>query len=139
MNERNKKLLIFSAVLLAMVAVIVARNLQYGIDDKELLSTPQDNNLPTLIELGSKKCIPCRMMMPILSQLNTEYAGQLNVRFIDVMQNRQAAEKYQITAIPTQIFFDSNGTERYRHEGFFPKDQILETFNNIGFDFVKTK
>lgn len=84
--------------------------------------------LPRLVDLGATKCIPCKMMAPILEQLGKEYKGKLKVEFIDVWENRSAGEKYKINSIPTQIFYDANGKEFYRHVGFFPKEDILAKF-----------
>lgn len=84
--------------------------------------------LPRLVDLGATKCIPCKMMAPILEQLGKEYKGKLKVEFIDVWENRSAGEKYKISSIPTQIFYDANGKEFYRHIGFFSKEDILAKF-----------
>ncbi|MGI6459029.1 MAG: thioredoxin family protein [Candidatus Hydrogenedentales bacterium] len=91
--------------------------------------------LPRLVELGADKCIPCKMMAPILDELKTEYAGKMEVQFIDVWKNPQAGEEYGIQLIPTQIFFDASGKELFRHTGFFPKEDILAAWKGLGFDF----
>jgi thioredoxin 1 len=88
--------------------------------------------LPRLVDLGADKCIPCRMMTPILAELAKEYAGQLEVRFVDVWKNREEGESYGIRVIPTQIFFDATGKERFRHEGFFAKKNILAKWKELG-------
>lgn len=93
---------------------------------------PSPARLPRLLDLGAGKCIPCKMMAPILEELKAEYAGTFDVEFIDVWQNPQAAEKYGIESIPTQIFFDASGQERFRHVGFFSKEEILATWKELG-------
>jgi thioredoxin 1 len=77
--------------------------------------------LPRLLDLGADQCIPCKMMAPILEELKKEYAGRLEVEVVDVWKNSAEAERYGIHLIPTQIFFDSSGTELFRHEGFMSK------------------
>lgn len=81
-------------------------------------------NTVTMLDLGAKKCIPCKMMAPILEKLEIEYRGKAAIRFIDVWENKDAAQKYGVQAIPTQIFFDKNGKERERHTGFLDEDII---------------
>ncbi|MGC8863479.1 MAG: thioredoxin family protein [Armatimonadota bacterium] len=93
--------------------------------------------LPRLVDLGANKCIPCKMMAPILEELAREYKGKLKVEFIDVWENRSAGEKYGIRVIPTQIFFDRNGEEFFRHEGFYSKEDILRKFKDQGIDLNK--
>jgi thioredoxin 1 len=88
--------------------------------------------LPRLVDLGADKCIPCKMMAPILAELEKEYAGQLNVVFIDVWKNRDAGERYGIQLIPTQIFYDATGKELFRHEGFYAKKDILAKWTELG-------
>ena len=90
--------------------------------------------LPRLVDLGANKCIPCKMMAPILEDLKQTYAGKLDVEFIDVWQNAEAGGKYGIRVIPTQIFFDAAGKELFRHEGFFAKEDILKTWKQYGVD-----
>jgi thioredoxin 1 len=90
--------------------------------------------LATFIELGSVKCIPCKMMQPIMRDIETTYAGQVRVVFHDVWTDQGApfARKYGIRVIPTQIFLDANGVEYYRHEGFFPRDQLVAILKSKG-------
>jgi len=90
--------------------------------------------LPRLLDLGSVSCIPCKMMAPILEELKKEYEGRLQVEFVDVMANPDAATPYNISLIPTQIFFDASGKERFRHEGFFAKEDILAKWKELGVD-----
>ena len=88
--------------------------------------------LPRLLDLGATKCIPCKMMAPILDELKEQYAGVFQVEFIDVWEKPAEAEKFGIESIPTQIFFDASGKELFRHEGFFSKEEILATWKQFG-------
>ena len=100
---------------------------------------PEKKGLPKLLDLGAGKCIPCKMMAPILEQLKKEYAGRLEVEFIDVWKNEAAGEKHKINMIPTQIFFDAAGKELYRHEGFYAKEDILAKWKELGVDLKAAK
>jgi thioredoxin 1 len=93
--------------------------------------------LPRLVDLGADKCLPCKMMAPILEELKKEYAGALNVEFIDVWKNPDAGSKYGISIIPTQIFYDVSGKELFRHEGFFSKEDILAKWKELGIELKK--
>ncbi|MHC5060542.1 MAG: thioredoxin family protein [Planctomycetota bacterium] len=99
----------------------------------------QDNTqvppaLPRLVDLGAGKCVPCKMMAPILEELKTDYAGIFKVDFIDVWKNPDKAGPYGIKLIPTQIFYDASGKELFRHEGFFSKADILTKWKELGID-----
>jgi len=91
--------------------------------------------IPRLVDLGAGKCIPCKMMAPILEELKTEYRGRFDVAFIDVWENRGASQEYGIRVIPTQIFYDADGKELFRHEGFFSKEDILAKWAELGVTF----
>jgi thioredoxin 1 len=92
----------------------------------------QASSLPLLLDLGAKHCIPCKMMAPILDELEEQYQGRFDVVFIDVFEDPAAAERFGVTTIPTQIFFDAEGREQFRHVGFFSKDEILTKWKDLG-------
>jgi len=90
--------------------------------------------LPRLVDLGASKCVPCKMMAPILDDLKKEFAGRMDVEFIDVWKTPEDGKAYGIRMIPTQIFFGADGKESFRHEGFFGKDDILAKWKELGVD-----
>jgi len=121
--------------LLAAVGLAVALKSGGGGSQEQLDDYgPSASGLPRLIEIGSVTCIPCKMMKPILDELRQEYAGRLQVDFIDVQVDPEAAGTYGIRVIPTQIFLDAGGKELFRHEGFFPKEDILAKWEEVGID-----
>jgi thioredoxin 1 len=142
-----QKLLIVVA-LIGAVAFVVENKKQHSFvcaggvctlpsDDAKppvVAETPAQKPLPRLLDLGAGKCIPCKMMVPILDELKTTYAGKLEVVFIDVWENQQAGEQYGIRVIPTQIFYDAEGKELFRHEGFFAKEDILAKWKELGIE-----
>ena len=102
-------------------------------DLQRLAAVPESpKQLPRLVDLGAGKCIPCKQMAPILADLKKQYAGRFEVEFIDVWKNPNAGKKYGVKIIPTQIFFDAQGKELFRHVGFFSREDILATWKNVG-------
>jgi len=90
--------------------------------------------LVTMVDIGAKSCIPCKMMIPIIEGLSREYEGRAAIAFIDVWKYPDEAPKYRISTIPTQIFYDAEGRERYRHEGFMDKKSIAAVLAKLGVD-----
>jgi thioredoxin 1 len=88
--------------------------------------------IPRVVDLGAGRCVPCRKMAPILAALRSEYAGRADVVFIDVWERPDLADRYRFRAIPTQIFYDRNGREAWRHEGFLDKPEIVAQFRRLG-------
>ena len=86
----------------------------------------------TMVDLGADKCIPCKMMAPILAELKKEYDGKASIIFIDVWKNPDEARRFGVQSIPTQIFYDKEGKEVGRHVGFLDKKSIISAFEDLG-------
>ena len=121
------------STLILLVSIIIAVSFVLSAQSKEKKNSTTKSKV-TFIELGSVNCIPCKMMQPIMAEIEKEYAGQVKVVFHDVWtpEGRPYAEKYGIQAIPTQVFLDSEGKEYYRHAGFFPKNELVEVLKQKG-------
>jgi thioredoxin 1 len=88
----------------------------------------------TFVEIGSVNCIPCKMMQPVMKAVEDEFRGQVKVVFHDVWtpEGRPYGMKYGIRVIPTQVFLDKDGNEYFRHEGFFPKEELVKVLEMKG-------
>ncbi len=87
---------------------------------------------PRLLELGSMRCQSCLEMAKVLDALRASQGAKLQVDFIDVFEQPEAAERYKISLIPTQILYDGAGKEIFRHTGYFAHDDILAKFRDLG-------
>ncbi len=86
----------------------------------------------TMVDLGAKKCIPCKMMAPILEKLEKAYTGRAAIIFLDVWEDPKPAHRFGIRGIPTQIFFDKEGKEVFRHMGFLSEEGIISRLKDMG-------
>ncbi len=93
---------------------------------------------PRLVSLGAGKCVPCKAMEPIRESLQSEYADRLRVEYHDVWNDPQAGQQYGIRLIPTLIYFDAEGHELGRTEGYMTKQQILDAFAHWGVDLSQS-
>jgi thioredoxin 1 len=130
---------IIPAALLAVLSVLSAPGCSGDDQNKNTgnqkpVVVPVSKKKVTFVELGSVKCIPCKMMQPIMADIEKEYGSQVAVVFYDVWtdEGRPYAEKYGIRAIPTQVFLDQDGKEYSRHEGFFPKEELVKVLKQKG-------
>ncbi len=82
----------------------------------------------TFIEPGSVNCIPCKAMQPVMESIRKKFPGQVSVLFYDVWtkEGQPYGQTFRIRVIPTQVFLDKDGKEYYRHEGFFPEEELLK-------------
>ncbi|NQU45064.1 thioredoxin family protein [bacterium] len=90
--------------------------------------------LPQLVEVGSKVCVACKMMMPIIDGLRSANEGKLEVVFVDVREETNAPSLYNVFVIPTQIFYAADGQELFRHEGFYSTEEILAKWKEFGIE-----
>ncbi|MFA5251629.1 MAG: thioredoxin family protein [Phycisphaerae bacterium] len=131
--NKNVKVIIVILLIIAVGAVIAVKQSNKAIKPPEINQPPSEaKKLPRLVDLGADKCIPCKMMAPILDEMKKDYAGTINVEFIDVWKEPDKAKEYGISIIPTQIFYDAYGKELFRHEGFFSKEDILGKWKEFG-------
>lgn len=100
--------------------------------DSTKASLASTAKLPRMVDLGAGKCIPCKMMKPILDELKRDYADRFITEFIDVWENPDEGKKYGIEMIPTQIFYNAEGKELFRHTGFFGREDILGKWKELG-------
>ena len=73
-------------------------------------------------------------MAPDLEQLKKEYAGRLEVEFIDTFKNPGAKTQYNAPLCATQIYIAASGKELYRHVGYSSKQEILANWKTLGVD-----
>lgn len=88
----------------------------------------------TFIELGSVRCIPCQKMQRVIDSIKINYNDQVKIIFYDVWtkEGKPFGYQFKIRAIPTQVFLDKDGKEYYRHEGYFPFDQVKQILSKQG-------
>ncbi len=151
MNKAGKIVIVIALIAAVAVVIILKQNNKADsgavvdegtikgvvgpkVEGPETAKGDASKGLPRMVDLGADKCIPCKMMAPILEELKSEYEGKLIIEFIDVWKNPDEAPKYGIKLIPTQIFFDASGKELFRHEGFFSREDILSKWKELGVD-----
>jgi thioredoxin 1 len=125
------KFLIVTALAGAVAAVVALKKQDRPASSPSVVAA-SEKLVPKLVDLGADKCIPCKKMAPILEELQREYAGRMEVVFIDVWKHPDAGRQYEIDLIPTQIFYDATGKELFRHEGFLGKEDILAKWKELG-------
>ena len=85
---------------------------------------------PSIVDFYADWCAPCRRLSPILEELAAEFAGQIVVYKIDVDQNPQISQDFQIESIPTLIFSPVVGNPQ-RVQGLRSKEELREAIKDI--------
>ena len=110
-----------------------------GAQNKDAKQHSAMKSLPRMLDLGRNQCTPCKMMAPVLAELKREYAGIIDIEYINVAGNPDAMKKLglSIRAVPFQIFYDASGKVLKRHYGYMSKEEILNAFKEVGFGLKK--
>lgn len=82
---------------------------------------------PSFVEVGSDSCHSCKVMSRLLYETTQKYP-EYNIYFINVKKERDAALDLKIMMIPTQIIYDKNGKEVYRHIGLLSDEELAKLF-----------
>ena len=118
------------AVLVLLVAVTAHAELPSASDAE--VTKALASGKPTVVDLGARTCISCKKMAPILEELAGTYRGRANVLFIDVREDSDAAKRFGIQMIPTQIYFDAKGKEIKRVIGAADRDDLIQGLTAAG-------
>jgi thioredoxin 1 len=119
---------IFFAFFLALlIQGLEGKDLQ-AVSPKEIPIKGQVN----LVEIWSNYCLPCKMMAPVMANVEKNYKGKAAIVNLDVDKFPDQIKRFGIHVIPTQIFFDPDGKEVYRHEGFLSEKDIGAQFKKMG-------
>ncbi len=88
--------------------------------------------LPKVVKVGRTDCLPCKDMSAILGVVKEEVAGKAKVELVNLEDEPNAVQKYNIKGIPTTMFFDENGKEVYRQIGVVPKEEVIDWLKKAG-------
>lgn len=121
----------FALIGCVLVLALFAWTPLAGAQPPDITKVPV-KGMVTMIDLGAKKCVPGKMMAPIMEKMEKAYKGKAAIVFIDVWENGEPARRFGIRAIPTQIFFNREGKEVYRHVGFMNEEAIVAQLQKMG-------
>jgi len=79
-----------------------------------------NSDIPVIIDFWSPSCMPCKMLLPVVEELSSEYRGKLKFVKINVQENVELANKYDIAGLPA-IVLTKKGREIDRTTGFAPE------------------
>ena len=88
--------------------------------------------VPTLVELGTDWCGPCRTLRPVLLQLQREYAGRADIVLLNPEKDAAAQIAYRPRVYPTLVFHNADGSVHRRLEGAPARDRIVGIFKEMG-------
>jgi len=124
--------------LIVLLGILTSGTRAFAVEQESPFPEIPVKDMVTMVDIGADKCIPCKLMAPILRSLQEEYKGKAAILFIDIWKQPKQAKQFSVRSIPTQIFYNKEGKEFYRHEGFFPKDSILAVLKRAGVEIPES-
>ena len=121
---------LLTTLLLVMITAVAHAELPSASD--AVVNQALASGKPTVVDLGARTCISCKKMAPILEELAGTYRGRANVLFVDVREDADAAKRFGIQMIPTQIYFDAKGKEIKRVIGAADRDDLIKGLTAAG-------
>ena len=82
-----------------------------------------------VVDFFANWCGPCRMMAPILENIQKEIGDKISIYKVDVDESEELSRKFGVMSIPTLVIF-KNGEEQNKLIGLRPKDSLMTEFNS---------
>ena len=95
-----------------------------AVTDANFAAEVLESETPVLVDFWAEWCGPCRVVAPILEEINEEQ-GNLRVVKLNVDENQVTAARYDVMSIPTLILF-KNGEAATRIIGALPKKRLVQ-------------
>lgn len=100
------------------------------LSETEFSSKVEQSGRPVLVDFSAEWCPPCKMLAPVVERLSLEFSDQLDVYGVDIDQNQQLSQRFNISGVPTIIFF-KDGKEVKKLVGFRDYDTLKREVESV--------
>ncbi len=94
----------------------------------ELINFQEDvmeQTLPVLVDFFATWCGPCKMLAPVLEELEAEYGDKLKIVKVDIDKHIELARQYRVATVPTMMVFE-HGELKDSLIGYRPKEELVD-------------
>lgn len=132
-NNKYVKIIFIFFIIISVMLVFFIKNITTEKSIKDDLSSKKEikSNIKIvkMINFYADGCKPCEQMKVLIKELQKEYEGIVEIRELDIYENLELSNKYNVMYTPTQIFLDDNGNVVKSHAGFLGKSKIIDILN----------
>lgn len=100
------------------------------VNDQNFDAEVVKSDIPVMVDFFADWCGPCKMLMPTVEELASEWEGKVKIVKVNVDESPETAQNYGVMSIPTLLFV-SGGEEKDRVTGALPKDAIAEKLGSL--------
>ena len=84
-----------------------------------------NQEIPVLVDFFATWCGPCKMLAPVLEELDAEYGGRVKIVKIDIDKHIELARQFRVATVPTMMIFE-NGEQKETVIGYHSKEELVE-------------
>ncbi|MBE7019464.1 MAG: thioredoxin [Ruminococcaceae bacterium] len=84
-----------------------------------------NQEIPVLVDFFATWCGPCKMLAPVLEELNDEYGGRIKIVKIDIDKHIELARQFRVATVPTMMIFE-NGEAKETVIGYHSKEELVD-------------
>ena len=83
-----------------------------------------------VIDFFATWCVPCQMLTEVLHDVEKEYEDVIEIFKVDVDENQEIAIRYEVTSMPTLVFF-KDGEEVERKIGYIEREELISIIEDL--------
>ncbi len=99
-----------------------------NITDADFQEKVLNGATPVIVDFWAEWCMPCKMMSPVLEEIDKEYEGKVKIMKMNIDDNQETPQKFSITSIPTLVVF-KNGESVENIVGAVSKTEITKVLD----------
>ena len=100
------------------------------IENGQIINEVTKSEKLVIVDFFATWCVPCQMMSEVLHDTEKEYEDVIEVFKVDVDENQETAIRYDVTSMPTLVFF-KDGEEVERKIGYIEKDELVSIIEDL--------
>lgn len=98
------------------------------VTDQSFAEEVEKEEKTVLVDFWAPWCPPCRMIAPVLEEIDAEMSDKVKITKVNVDENPDLSKKFGVMSIPTLLLF-KDGEVVNKMSGFMPKAQLVEWMN----------